>query len=499
MLFPTEVNIESLSQKATLRWKKNSMSNTERVANKSESKQLYSMILTANPRNFVSMSTQADTSVRAPKQEDLKEISLELSILKKKHDLNRGSNFLHDKNLSNLKKQLDNFNQEETRTLTKLEKLKSEVQRLEESVEETMKKQEDALSATKIYNHIIERMKINKLKLDIKNEDIIKAVKNNKKILSEEIDIVRRQKESKIKTKKALESLETFIDKETQEKIVDLNTIEKDVKRKQEITLKREERYKRQIEIAETAANEDREMRATQMREGVIMHKFWYLYMKKRLEFDMDKLNHIEKAFEKVRKNSSINDASEMVTKFLTTEIAYNELRRIVDDSNTNIVKTTKKIQEIENNLANAEKLKPQNNFKDALQKEIIEKLKTATEDSERLMRIKQIHQKINVWAGKILRKLGVDQGESDLIQSFHLILENIKGTLQPIKDIGASELKCFTNTMTLKNIIDNINQKDMKKFRSDSFDENNDEAGIIRDLAHSSPIIEGKLKKTIT
>lgn len=52
---------------------------------------------------------------------------------------------------------------------------------------------------------------------------------------------------------------------------------------------------------------------------------------------------------------------------------------------------------------------------------------------------------------------------------------------------------------MTLKSIIDNIDQKDMKKFRSDSFDKNHDEAGIIRDLAHSSPIIEGKFKKTIT
>ncbi|OMJ83248.1 hypothetical protein SteCoe_15903 [Stentor coeruleus] len=499
MLFPTEVNIESLSQRATLRWKRNSMSSTERVINKSENKQLHSMILTADPRNFVSMSTQADTSVRVSKQEDLKEISLELSILKKKHDLNRGSNFLHDQKLGILKKKLENFRQEETRTLTKLEKLKSEVQRLEETINETIKKQEDALSARKIYNHIIERMKIHKLNLDIKNEDIIKAVKNNKKILSEEIEICRKQKESKIKTKKALENLEVFIEKETKEKEVDVNTIEKDVKRKQEINLKREERYKRQIEIAETAANEDREMRATQMREGVIMHKFWYLYMKKRLDFDMEKLNHIEKAFEKVRKNSSINDSSEMVTKFLTTEIAFNELRRIVDDSNMNIIKTTKKIQEIENNLANTEKLKPQSNIKDVLQKEIIEKIKIANEDIEKLMRMKQIHQKIYVWGGKILRKLGLNQGDKNLIESFDMIRQNIKGFLKPIKENGCFEIKGLTNTMTLKDIIENIDMKDMKKFRSDSFHQDVDEAGIIRDLAYSSPMIENKMKKTIT
>ncbi|OMJ71793.1 hypothetical protein SteCoe_29914 [Stentor coeruleus] len=499
MLFPTEVNIESLSQKATLRWKRNSMSSTERVINNSENKQLHSMILTANPRNFISTSTQANTSVRVSKQEDLKEISLELSILKKKHDLNRGSNFLHDQKLSNLKKKLENFHQEETKTLTKLEKLKSEVQKLEESINETIKKQEDALSARKIYNQIIERMKIHKLNLDIKNEDIIKSVKNNKKILSEEIEICRKQKESKIKTKKALEKLEVFIEKETKEKEVDVNTIEKDVKRKQEINLKREERYKRQIEIAETAANEDREMQATQMREGVIMHKFWYLFMKKRLDFDMEKLNHIEKAFEKVRKNSCINNSLEMVTKFLTTEIAFNELRRIVDDSNMNIIKTTKKIQEIENNLANVEKLKPQNNIKDALQKEIIEKIKTANEDGEKLMRIKQIHQKIYVWGGKILRKLGLSQGDNNLIGSFDMIKKNIKGFLKPIKENGSFKISGLTNIITLKNIIQNIDIKDMKKFRSDSFHQDINEAMIIRDLAYSSPIFENKMKKTIT
>lgn len=52
---------------------------------------------------------------------------------------------------------------------------------------------------------------------------------------------------------------------------------------------------------------------------------------------------------------------------------------------------------------------------------------------------------------------------------------------------------------MTLKDIIESIDMKDMKKFRSDSFHHDIDEAGIIRDLAYSSPTVENKMKKTIT
>ena len=435
-MLPTEVDIESLSKKATFRWKRSSLASTDRSISKTENKRLHSMIVKTDPKNFLSVSlTTADDSIKVSKHEDLKEISLQLSILKKKHDLNRDSNFLHDTVINRLKKQLDSFQQEEDKTLSKIDTLKAEANRLEDSIKEITQKQEDSLAATKIYNHIIERMKITKQKLDLQNEKIIKSVKGNKKMLLEEVEICRKKKEVKIKTKKALDLLEDFIEQETKERQERLEVIEKDVKRKQEFNQKREERFRRQLEIAETAANEDREMRATQMRESVMMHKFWYLYMKKRLEYDMEKLNPIEKAFEKVRKNSSINDASEMVTKFLTTEIAYNELKRIVDDSNLNISKTHQRIAEIEENLEKAENLKPQSELKDALQKDIINKLKTVSDDKNNLMKFKQIHEKITNWSWKMLRRLGNNEKSQNLIENLKLIKNSVSEVQKRIKE----------------------------------------------------------------
>ena len=165
-MFPTEVDLESLSKNATVRWKKNISIGTERDIGKSNAKRLHSMILTSDPRNFLSLSMNApDESAKLSNHEDLKEVSLQLSILRKKHDLNKDSNFFHDNHIGKLKKQMKSFQVEEETAVLKFKELKEKVMSLEERIEKIGKKQEDALSAKKIYDHIIERMKVKQLQL----------------------------------------------------------------------------------------------------------------------------------------------------------------------------------------------------------------------------------------------------------------------------------------------------------------------------------------------
>ena len=496
-MFKTEVDIESLSKKATARWKKHNLSNTSRQVSKSENKRLHSLILTSKPENFLNVSTTArDTSRKVSKQEDLPELSAELNSLRKKHDINRGSNFLLDHSLANMKKQLEGFRQEELKTLNRLTFLKNEVERLEEAVEETVQRQEDACEATKVYNHIIERMKIHRLKLDIKNEETVKTLKASRRVLDEEFEVCRKQKEAKIKTKRALDSLEGYVDQETKEKEDNVSVIEKDMKKRLENSNKREERYRRQIEIAERAANEDREARATQMREDVILMRFWYTYMRKKLDYDMNRLNYIENAFEKVRKNSNVNDASEMVTKVLTTEIAYNELRKIVEDSNYNISKTQEKINQIEENLLKVEKIKNQSNIKENLQKEIIEKLKTGVDDKNKVIKLKEVHQKIKVWSSKMIKKLGGSVKAEGLKNSMIVIKDLINTNIKSLKTSGQISQAVEGKSISLQQVIQSIDVKDLKKIRSESAEKLLQDSEVMRELAYSTPSLDTKLKK---
>jgi hypothetical protein len=437
------------------------------------------------------LNLRCSTTTHAQKvsnQEDLPELSAELSTLRKRHDVNRGSNFFHERNLSNLQKEFENFKQEESKTRFRFEKLRKEAERLETSIQETLKKQSDALETRKVYHHIIERMKVHKLRQEINEVQVKKSAKQSDLILQEEQQVKRKQLEAKIKAKQALDVLESFVKTETRNKEKDLKMIKEDVEKKDTNNSKREERFKRQIEIAERAANEDRELEATQMREDVMLMRFYFSTMGKTLDYDMKRQAYIEEAFEKVRKNSSINDTNEMITKFLTSEIAYNDLRKIVDDVHGNIHFTQKKIDEIEKKLKKTEKMKTQIIGKDSLCKDIIEKNKLMTETHEKLMRIKGVHNKIIEWTGKILQKTDVKNPPRRLKERMQLISRTIK-------DINkAATLKA--EKKNLQKIIASLDNKELKKIRFDSEKQLNSDLEIVRELAHRSPSPEGKQKK---
>lgn len=498
-MFKTAVDISMLSPIATVRWKRESLIETERKTSKADHKRVHSLISTSNASKFLNLSLQPSNSTKASKHKDLKEISLELSILRKKHDLNCNSNIHHDSDIVRLKRRLGTFNLEETKTINKISSLKSQVDKLEQSVEEVKKNQEDALSATSVYKHILERMKHSRLQLDIKNQSIIKALKSNKKILEGELDTFRRHKESKIKTKQALGALEVYIEEETREKHEDLDAITKDAKQKQENNHKREERFRRQLEIAEAAANEDRDMRVTQIREGLMAHRFWYLYLVKKMEKDIEKFSSTEKAFQKVRKIAGVNDASEMVTKFLTAELAFNDLKKNVYDVNNRIEDTQEKISVIEQKIISTEKLKMQTNNIENLKIDIIEKLQMISNDKKKLMKLAEVYEKSRIWAERNLKKFEKTETYKDLPEYIRAIKREVTGFLDKIKGNG-SFIKSFNETQDkvlkfrIKDIVDNIDDQELIKLKPDA--EDDDYSQVIRDLADSKCTVENKQKK---
>lgn len=436
-MFQTAVDIESLSKHATARWKRKSVSTADPSISSSDTKRLHSLILTSKPENFLNIpSTTKNPSSKVSKTEDLPEISAELGSLRKKHDFNRGSNIYHEKNLSNLQKELENYKLEELKAKSHLTRLRNEVERLENSIQDTVKRQEDALETRKVYNHIIERMKVHKLRQEIKGEDYKSVLKTNKRVLEEELEYKRKSKESKNKTKKALELLEKYVEEEILDKECKLESVENDVKRKLEINSKREERFRRQIDIAERAANEDRELSATQMREDVMLMKFFYTIVGKKLDYDIKKQSYIEEAFEKVRKKSSINNVDEMVTKVLTSEIAFGELKRLVESFNLNIQQTQLKIEEIEQKLKKTEEIRTQSGLKETLQKQISEKTKLVLNSQQKLMKFKGIKQKIFLWSGKIMDKLGCSNTPNNLNSRLQEIHQTIKSQLNISKSV---------------------------------------------------------------
>ena len=121
--------------------------------------------------------------------------------------------------------------------------------------------------------------------------------------------------------------------KKRQERIISLTT---SIKNKEEALQKRMDRVKRQSEIAEAAANENKDMNEIELRANFMVQKLWCSFLKKKMEKEMNKFHNLEEAFQKIRTSTGNSDVQEMVTKFLTREQTYAQLLSAVSENEKN-------------------------------------------------------------------------------------------------------------------------------------------------------------------
>ena len=118
--------------------------------------------------------------------------------------------------------------------------------------------------------------------------------------------------------------------KKRQERIISLTT---SIKNKEEALQKRMDRVKRQSEIAEAAANENKDMNEIELRANFMVQKLWCAFLKKKMEREMNRFRDLEEAFQKIRTSTGNSDIQEMVTKFLTKEQTYAQLLSAVSEN----------------------------------------------------------------------------------------------------------------------------------------------------------------------
>lgn len=109
------------------------------------------------------------------------------------------------------------------------------------------------------YNHMLKRMKKDLIALQLKSNDLTESLRSKNIIWNDEFRKDMQGKENKLLSKFRLDKLMQNIDheqKKRQERIVSLQT---SIKNKEEALQKRMDRVKRQSEIAEAAANENKD------------------------------------------------------------------------------------------------------------------------------------------------------------------------------------------------------------------------------------------------
>ncbi len=93
------------------------------------------------------------------------------------------------------------------------------------------------------------------------------------------------------------------------------------------------DRVRRQSEIAEAAANENKDSNEIKLRENFMIQRMWSQYYKKKMNNEMKKSFAVEDAFQKIRSQTGNTDVQDIVHKFLTKEQTYAQLLTAVSEN----------------------------------------------------------------------------------------------------------------------------------------------------------------------
>lgn len=137
------------------------------------------------------------------------------------------------------------------------------------------------------YLHMIERMKKDFIATKIKSGEMETSLKSKSQILDIENHKQRKTKEERLQSKAIFDSLMKNIEKEQKDRQERILELQKCIKNKEESVQRRIERQRRNQEIAEAAANENKDSSELKMRENLHIQKLWNSFMRKKMEKEM--------------------------------------------------------------------------------------------------------------------------------------------------------------------------------------------------------------------
>lgn len=177
------------------------------------------------------------------------------------------------------------------------------------------------------------------------------SLKSKNQILSLEQQKQRLTKEERLQSKAIFDSLMKNIEKEQKDRQERILELQRCIKNKEESVQRRIERQRRNQEIAEAAANENKDSSELKMRENLYIQKLWNAFMRKKMEKEMRQSSTIDEAFKSIKTATGVTDVQEMVRKFLTREQTYSQLLMAVSESERKIDKLKKDNEELRSRL----------------------------------------------------------------------------------------------------------------------------------------------------
>ena len=386
--------------------------------------------------------------------EEIREVSFQLAQIKKKHDEAKKLGNLKQEELNQIRKEIDQLYVQEIQSegptqeiLSKKDMLKSaNVDMLEQKIPQELFTQHS-------YEHMLARMKKDFIAAKIQSSEYHNSLKNKQQILELEQQKQRKIKEERLQSKAIFEGLMRNIEKEQKDRQERIHELQKCIRNKEESVQKRIERQKRNQEIAEAAANENKDSSELKMRENLFIQKLWNSFMRKKMEKEMRESAQIDEAFKSIKTATGVTDVQEMVKKFLTREQTYSHLLVNVSESERKTDKLKKDNDELrarlhdlkidsESHTAEAGEKQYQDEDIVEMQAKIANQKKDFQILQEKYKKINIVNDQISGWAKRVYGKFAtltddptLQKAPGDMIKVFEAMESITVSELKTLKD----------------------------------------------------------------
>lgn len=261
---------------------------------------------------------------------------------------------------------------------------------------------------------MLDRMKKDLIAMKIRTNELEISIQHKDSIFDKEYTKSKKSQEHRLQAKFKLDNLLTNVDME-QSKIQErIKSLQISIKNKEDAVQRRMERIKRQQDIADAAANENKDSDELKMRENFMAQKLWAVFLKKKMEKEMVKSAEVEDAFQTIRAATGMTDIHSIVQKFLTREQTYSQLLVNVAEGERKIDALKKENEELMNELhdvmidKDGVTVEGKKQFPeiDSLRSELNELTKEIEECKDRSQKVEIVTDQVYGWAQKVLQKM---------------------------------------------------------------------------------------------
>jgi len=191
---------------------------------------------------------------------------------------------------------------------------------LRDALDQTQARIDEEQMTQSSYRHMLERMERDYIASRLKANELEISIKSKGQILDLESHKHRKTKEDRLQSKAIFDSLMLNIEKEQKDRQERIIELQKCIKNKEESVQRRIERQRRNAEIAEAAANENKDSSELILRQQLYINKLWNTFMRKKMEKEMKRSQNIDDAFKAIKTATQVTDVQELVRKFLSRE-----------------------------------------------------------------------------------------------------------------------------------------------------------------------------------